>query len=85
MKLKKSVAKLDEYNRRLEEKKADQIKPAHVEQVLDRLHAKRSELEEELKTAEKPGKKDRLTRKIALADDQISRAEWLLQEIGKAK
>ena len=81
MGLKKLAAKVAEYNERLEHGKAYEIKPSHVERVLEKLHRKLADLEEELVNTKKADKKARLTKKLNITREHIKRAEWLLQEI----
>ena len=80
MGLKKLVAKLLEYNKRLESGKADEIKHAHLVKVLDKLQAMEAELEADLTCAKNEQKKSRLERKIRIAREQIARAKWLMGE-----
>jgi hypothetical protein len=81
MGLKKLAAKVAEYNERLEHGKAYEIEPSHVERVLEKLHRKLADLEEELVNTKKADKKVRLTKKLNITREHIKRAEWLLQEI----
>lgn len=85
MALKKTVAKLNAYYERLEDKKAKKIKVKHVDQVLAKLKAKEAELDAALDAASKSSRKDRLKRKRKMVRDQIHRAEFLRTEIKKAK
>jgi cell division protein FtsB len=82
MGLKKLAAKVEDYNERLESGKASKIKPHHVEEVLQKLRAKSTELEAEISAARSPDKKDRLEGKLQIAHTHIKRAEWLLKELG---
>ncbi len=84
MALKKTVAKLDEYLHRLKHRKAKRIKAKHVDQVLDKLHAKHKSLQEEIHAAKKPGKKHRLKQKKKVIEGQIDRAEFLRKEVRKS-
>lgn len=81
MGLKKLAEKVAEYNGRLERGTASKIKPSHVEKVLEKLRKKSADLESEISAAKKPDKKARLEKKLAIATQQIERAEWLLKEI----
>ncbi len=82
MGLKKLAAKVEDYNERLESGKASKIKPHHVEEVLHKLRAKETELEEEIAAAKSSDKKVRLEGKLEIARTHIERAEWLLKELG---
>lgn len=81
MGLKKSTAKLDDYFERLEQNKAAKIKPEHVEKVLEKLQAKERDLLDDLETAQKVDKAERLRSKLNVVREQLRRGEWLLQEI----
>jgi hypothetical protein len=80
MGLKKLAAKVAQYNERLESGKASKIKPSHVRRVLEKLRAKESSLEAEIAAAGDE-ERARLERKLEIAREQISRAEWLLAEV----
>jgi uncharacterized protein YaiL (DUF2058 family) len=82
MGLTKIGEKLDSYFSRLEDRKAAKIKPAHVEKVIVKLRAKQALLKEEISDSKKPSTRERLESKLSSAEDQIQRAEWLLQKIG---
>jgi len=81
MTLSKHVEKLDKYYARLENGKAQEIKPAHVYKVISKLKAKESALTEEYKQAVKDTKRERLQHKQLVLQEQIKRAEWLLAQI----
>ena len=81
MGLTKSGEKLDSYFKRLEDGKAAKIEPAHVKKVIVKLQAKQALLKEEIATVKKPSKRERVESKLSIAEDQIQRAEWLLQKI----
>lgn len=82
MGLKKLAKKVEEYNERLENGKALKIKPHHVEEVLQKLRSKSTELEAEISSAKSVEKKARLDSKLQIARTHIERAEWLLKELG---
>lgn len=82
MGLKELAAKVDEYNSRLEEGKVDQIKPHHVEEVLEKLRKNIASLEADIAAAPSEDKKQRLEQKHAIARAHIERAEWLLKNLG---
>lgn len=81
MGLKKLAAKLQDYDDRLAEDKASQIKPAHVERVLEKLRKKEAEISHDLLQKHSAGKRERLERKQSVAREQISRAQWLLEKV----
>jgi hypothetical protein len=81
MGLKKLAEKVADYKDRFDRGKASKIKPSHVEKVLAKLRKKSAELEADLAAAHSSDKKDRLKRKLGVANAQIERAEWLLKEI----
>jgi len=81
MGLKNYSDKLDDYYERLAQGKTKKIKPSHVEQVLAKLKAKKTQLQAEIAKATKPSKKMRLERKLLIAKEHIKRAELLLDEI----
>lgn len=81
MGIKKFIEKIDDYQKRLKQKKAKKIKKSHVEEVIRKLEAKRAELKADIKSAEKRSKKDRLRTKLKVVDKQIERATMLLGKI----
>ena len=81
MGLENTVEKLDKYFKRLEKGKARKIKPEHVTKVISKLEAKAQLLQSEIATAEKADKKQRLSRKLELVQEQLKRAAWLQDEI----
>jgi len=81
MGLKKLAAKVIDYNERLENGQASEIKPLHVEKVLEKLRSKSTELEVEIASAKSADKKTRLESKLQIARTHIERAEWLLKEL----
>lgn len=81
MGIKKLAAKVADYQDRLERGQASKIKPAHVSEVLKKLRKKEAELQADLTDTNKHDKRDRLTRKITIAREHISRAEWLLEQL----
>ena len=85
MGMKKIAEKLDTYNKRLEQGKAAKIQTSHVEKVIAKLLVKQRQLETELSETEKPSKKQRLEGKLATVQEQITRSQWLLKEIGSVK
>ena len=82
MGLKKISEKLDSYLGRLEDGRAAKIERSHVEKVIDKLKAKQTLLQEEVRDTEKPSKIERLKSKLSTVGEQIERAEWLLEKIG---
>lgn len=83
MALKKTTEKLTDYQERLKKKEAKPIKRKHVEKVIDKLSSKRDDLNEELETASKPSKRDRIQAKLKVVEELQSRANWLLKELDK--
>ena len=81
MGLSKSVEKLSKYFERLEVGQATQIKPSHVQKVIDKLEAHDRSLQEEMQTTQKQTKKERLLRKRTTTLEQLEKARWLLKEI----
>ncbi len=81
MGVKKYTEKLNDYYARLDQNKAKKIKKSHVEKVMRKLEAKRLQLLDDLSSTEKPSKTERLTTKLKVADEQIERAHWLLEQI----
>lgn len=81
MGLKKLAAKVADYRARLEDGKASEIKPDHVRKVLEKLRHKEADLEEKLEKADGDEDRERLTRKLEVAQQQIRHAEWLLDTL----
>lgn len=81
MGLKKLTEKISDYHARLESGKASKIKPTHVTKVLGKLQAKESALKTEIAATEHGEKRQRLARKLEIAQTQIKRAKHLLQAI----
>lgn len=81
MRLKKCVAKLDEYYERLGRGKVGKIKPAHVQKTIAKLQKREAMLRDEIHDAQGETQKNRLRDKLDTAKEQIARAEWLLSKI----
>ena len=77
----KTAEKLEKYRERLSDGKAHKIKPKHVQKMIEKLKAKEADIEEDLKSVEKPEKRERLTTKLATIRHRIEEAEWLLGQI----
>lgn len=77
----KIVKKLNDYYGRLDEGKAKKIKPSHVKKVIAKLVAKRQQIVEELERSHKASKKERLARKLMIAEEHLKRAEWLAEKL----
>ena len=75
------VERLDKYQKRLTEGKAEKIKSHHIEKAIEKLTAKEVLLKEELRESTKPEKRRRLEEKISTIRAQIEKAEWLAKEI----
>ncbi|SEW12516.1 hypothetical protein SAMN05444851_1567 [Aliiroseovarius sediminilitoris] len=84
MGLENSVEKLDKYYARLEQGKAQKIKPSHVDKILSKLEAKARLLQAELDETTKSSKKERLATKLDMVREQQKRARWLKDKIGDA-
>nr|WP_321444639.1 hypothetical protein [uncultured Cohaesibacter sp.] len=78
---KKSIGKLNAYFERLKADKADEIKPSHVDKIIEKLKAKKQSLEKDIEDSHKDSKKERLKGNIAVVQEQIKRAEWLKKRI----
>ena len=83
MKLRRSAEKLDDYRKRLEKGKVAKIKPAHVEHIINKLNAKRTKVARALEGADNKKKRERFTRKLAVVDEQLERAQWLENEVSE--
>ncbi|WP_108260017.1 hypothetical protein [Mangrovicoccus ximenensis] len=83
MGLKKLAAKLADYRSRQESGNASEIRPDHVARILGKLHRKEHALAEEIAAAPDDGTRERLEHKLAVAREQIARAEWLMEELGR--
>ena len=81
MGLKKLAARVAEYQQRLDAGRARKIEPAHVEKVLGKLRRKEAELLSRLAAEDDAAERADLERKVRVAREHISRAEWLLGEI----
>ncbi len=81
MGLSKIIERLDKYQKRLAEGKADEIKPRHIQKAIAKLTAKEAQLTAELQDVTKPEKRKRLEDKVATIRKQIDKAKWLEQEI----
>ncbi|NDR58780.1 hypothetical protein [Aliiruegeria sabulilitoris] len=84
MALKKTIARLNDYQDRLKSKEVDRIKVGHVEKIIAKLEAKDAELLQRLDEAKKPEKKERLKAKQKIVRNQIARARWLRKQIKKS-
>ena len=80
MKIAKTLRKLEKYQQRLEDGRADQIKPKHVQLMIEKLTTKETELVVEVGEATKPGKRERLNAKLATIRERIEEAQWLLAQ-----
>lgn len=85
MGLESVIEKLDKYFKRFDKGKAQKIKPAHVEKVIDKLEAKADLLRAELAETEKESKKSRLERKLDMVREQQKRARWLKKELSNSQ
>ncbi|MFK7963439.1 MAG: hypothetical protein AB8C46_05670 [Burkholderiaceae bacterium] len=85
MAFRKIIEKLDDYYARLDAGKAKQIKPKHVFKVIAKLSAKITKTKHALAETEKGAKKERLERKLLIAQEHLKRAEWLVEKIQSGK
>jgi hypothetical protein len=81
MGLRKLVEKLADYQERLEAGKARSIEPGHIDKVLDKLRRKETDLLSRIAAETDEEKRADLDRKLRVAREHISRAEWLLAEL----
>lgn len=81
MAMRKVVDRLKEYFARLDAGKVQKIKPRHIKQVIEKLEAKKVDLANEIATASSVASKVELQRKLLIADEQLRRAQWLLDEV----
>lgn len=81
MGLKKLAEKLSDYNARVERGKAGKIQKSHVEKVIGKLQWKVSQLDAEIASEDNKDKKARLQRKLGVAREHLTRAEWLIRQI----
>ncbi len=82
MPFRKIIAKLDDYYDRLGKGKAGKIKPDHVKKVIAKLTARKNEIAGELALTDDEDKRERLERKLVIAEEHLKRAEWLAGKIG---
>ncbi|MAU47201.1 MAG: hypothetical protein CMP09_20780 [Yangia sp.] len=83
MGLKKLAARLAEYRERQEAGRVREIRPEHVERILEKLTRKEASLGEEMAETSDPEKRTRLEQKRKIALEQIARAEWLMAQVKK--
>lgn len=79
----KITEKLNKYQERLKKKEAKPIKRKHVEKVINKLKIQHANLKAELKDAKKPSKYDRILANLKVVEELQSRADWLLEIVGK--
>jgi len=79
-----TVEKLDKYFKRLEQGKAQKIKPSHVDKAIKKLESKEKSLKAEIADTEKASKVERLERKLEMVREQQERARWLKDKIGSS-
>ena len=81
MDLNETIKRLDKYQQRLAEGKAEKIKPHHIQKAIEKLTAKEAELTEEIRDTTKPDKRIRLEEKVSAIRAQIEKAKWLAEEL----
>ena len=77
MGLKKLAAKVAAYKEQVEAGTASKIESKHVEKVLAKLRKNEAKLEQKLATTKNPEDRQQIERKLAVAREQIARADWL--------
>ena len=81
MGLRKLVEKLADYQERLEAGKARTIEPGHIDKVLNKLRRKEADLLSRIASETNEEERADQDRKLRVAREHISRAEWLLAEL----
>ncbi|MGY6704493.1 hypothetical protein [Roseinatronobacter sp.] len=61
--------------------KDQKVKPADVRKIIDKLCARRDELQDAVVAAAGTSKSVRLSQKLASVEQLLARAQWLLDEI----
>lgn len=85
MGLTKLAQKVADYQQRLEAGKASTIEPRHVEKVLDKLRRKEAELLARIASETERDERVDLDRKLRVAREHMTRAEWLLAEVSSRR
>jgi len=81
MGLRKLAEKVADYQQRLEAGKTRTIEPEQVEKVLGKLRRKEADLLARISTETDRDERADLDRKLRIAREHITRAEWLLAEL----
>ena len=81
MGLNKIIERLDKYQKRLADGKAEKNKPRHIEKAIAKLTTKEAALTAELEDTTKPEKRERLESKLLVIQEQIDKARWLQKQI----
>ncbi len=76
--LKKTIKRLSGLYDEVRTKDRARISPRHVQQILDKIDRKGRKTREALEHTKDPAKRDKLTRKLAVIDEQRKRGEELL-------
>ncbi len=79
MPFEKLTSKLDRHFERLAEGKGRKIKPADVAKIIAKLEKRKAALMAEI--AENADKAERLSHKIAAADEMLARAQFLMEQV----
>lgn len=83
--LKKTTKRLSGLYDKVRAKGGAKISPRHVRQILDKIDRKERKTREALHHTEDPAKRDKLTRKLAVIDEQRKRGEELLDLVREGK
>ncbi|MCI2400862.1 hypothetical protein [Aliiroseovarius subalbicans] len=81
MSMKDISAKLEEYQKRLKQGKAKKVEPKHVQKIIDKLTRKEADLIDELAATTKPGKRERLEKKLETLHSSRETATWLMEKL----
>lgn len=76
--LRKTTKRLSGLYDEVRAKGGARINPRHVQQILDKIDRKGRKIRDALEHTRDPAKRDKLTRKLAVIDEQRKRGEELL-------
>lgn len=75
------VKRLDKYQKRLADGKAEKIKLHHIQKAIAKLTTKETQLTTEIQETTKKEKRKRLEDKLSTIREQIEKAKWLETKI----